>query len=59
MKIQLSIREDICEILQFEGFEVIWSENGEKGLEKAKTTLPNLILSDISMPLARWISVFS
>jgi CheY-like chemotaxis protein len=45
-----SIREDICEILQFEGFEVIWSENGEKGLEKAKTTLPNLILSDISMP---------
>jgi PAS domain S-box-containing protein len=45
-----SIREDICEILQFEGFVVIWSENGEKGLEKAKTTLPNLILSDISMP---------
>ena len=45
-----SIREEICEILQFEGFEVIWAENGEKGLKKAKATLPNLIISDVSMP---------
>jgi len=45
-----SIREDICEILEFEGFDVIWAENGESGLKKAKTALPNLILSDISMP---------
>jgi PAS domain S-box-containing protein len=44
------IREEICEILEFEGFEVIWAENGAKGLKKAKVTLPNLIISDISMP---------
>jgi PAS domain S-box-containing protein len=44
------IREEICEILQFEDFDVIWAENGAQGLERAKKELPNLILSDISMP---------
>lgn len=44
------IRDEICDILRFEGFEVIFSEDGEKGLEQAKKELPNLILSDISMP---------
>ncbi|MGK0448894.1 MAG: DNA-binding response OmpR family regulator, partial [Polaribacter sp.] len=45
-----NIREEICEILQFEKFEVIRAENGLQGLELAKKELPNLILSDISMP---------
>ncbi len=44
-----SIREEICEILRFEDFEVISAENGLQGLEQAKTELPNLIISDISM----------
>jgi PAS domain S-box-containing protein len=44
------IRDEICDILRFEGFEVISSEDGEKGLEQAKKELPNLILSDILMP---------
>ena len=44
------IREEICEILQFEDFDVIWAENGLQGLKQAKKELPNLILSDISMP---------
>ena len=39
------IREEICEILQFEDFDVIWAENGLQGLEQAKRELPNLILS--------------
>jgi PAS domain S-box-containing protein len=45
-----SIREEICDILQFENFEVIFAENGAQGLEQAKKELPNLIISDISMP---------
>ena len=45
-----SIREEICEILQFENFEVVWAKNGAQGLKKAKKELPNLIISDISMP---------
>lgn len=43
-------REEICEILQFEGFEVIWAENGAQAFEQAKKELPCLIISDISMP---------
>jgi PAS domain S-box-containing protein len=46
----IAIREEICEILQFENFEVIWAENGVQGLEQAKKELPNLIISDILMP---------
>mgnify|MGYP000967414422 CR=1 FL=1 len=45
-----SIREEICDILRFEDFGVISAENGEIGLEKAKTEMPNLIISDIAMP---------
>jgi PAS domain S-box-containing protein len=45
-----SIREEVCDILQFENFEVIFAENGAQGLEQAKKELPNLIISDISMP---------
>jgi len=45
-----NIREEICEILLFEDFEVIWAENGTQGLEKAKKELPDLILSDVLMP---------
>jgi DNA-binding response OmpR family regulator len=45
-----NIREEICEILQFEGFDVIWAENGLQGLEQAKKELPDLIISDVSVP---------
>lgn len=47
----INIREEICEILVFEGFDVTWAENGVDGLKKAQTTLPSLIISDIAMPL--------
>ena len=46
----INIREEICEILVFEGFEVAWAANGLDGLKKAQTDLPNLIISDIAMP---------
>jgi PAS domain S-box-containing protein len=45
-----SLLEEICEILEFEGYEVISAKNGTLGLKKAKKELPSLILSDISMP---------
>jgi PAS domain S-box-containing protein len=45
-----SLLEEICEILQLEGYEVLGAKNGALGLKKAKKELPSLILSDISMP---------
>ena len=43
-------REDICKILELEGFNPIAAGNGEMGVEKAKAELPDLILCDIKMP---------
>ena len=45
-----NIREEICEILKFENFEVICAKDGYEGLEQAKKELPCLIISDIAMP---------
>lgn len=45
-----TLREEISEILEFEGFEVDSAENGKIGLQKAILFQPNLILSDVMMP---------
>jgi two-component system, sensor histidine kinase and response regulator len=44
------IREEIRDILIMENFEVIEAVNGIEGLDVAMNFLPDLILSDISMP---------
>lgn len=45
-----AIREDISFILKMEAYDVIEAEDGLKGIELAKKELPDLIISDISMP---------
>jgi twitching motility two-component system response regulator PilH len=40
----------LTKILQGGGYEVISAANGEEGIEKAKSDLPNLILMDVVMP---------
>ncbi|UCH95414.1 MAG: response regulator [Candidatus Aminicenantes bacterium] len=42
--------ENICFILEREGYETIKAENGEIGVEMARTHQPDLILCDIVMP---------
>ncbi|MBN8581101.1 MAG: PAS domain S-box protein [Anaerolineae bacterium] len=37
--------------LEHQGYELIYARNGEEALEKAKETLPDLILMDIQMPV--------
>ncbi len=44
------IRENISELLETEGFEVISAEDGYEGYNIALNSLPDLILSDIRMP---------
>ncbi len=46
-----SIREEICDILQMEGFEVTMASNGYEGLMQTKNDKPDLIISDIMMPV--------
>jgi len=45
------IRENITELLDLEGYDVIEAENGKTGLQLVNETLPDLILCDIMMPV--------
>ncbi|WP_421773043.1 response regulator transcription factor [Gracilimonas sp.] len=47
----LQIREVITELLNLHGYDCILAEDGGKGLEMAKEHLPNLIISDVLMPV--------
>jgi len=54
-----SLRESLRDILTFEGgLQVIVSENGQEGIDKAKEHLPDLILCDIMMPIKDGYQVF-
>lgn len=44
------IRENTCELLELAGYETFAAENGLSGLELARSSKPDLILSDIMMP---------
>ena len=43
-------RYALSDVLQKNGFEVITAENGEEGIAKSKSELPDLILMDVVMP---------
>ncbi len=45
------MRENIAEILELANYKVHTASNGKEGLKKAKSLLPNLIVSDIMMPV--------
>lgn len=41
----------LCDILEMKNYQVITACNGQEGLEKAKETMPDLVISDIMMPV--------
>ena len=43
-------RHVLVELLSQNGYQVMTAENGEQGIEVAKTELPDLILMDVVMP---------
>ncbi len=44
------LREEILDILSFEGFEAVGATNGREGLDLAKSLQPDLIICDVMMP---------
>jgi two-component system, sensor histidine kinase and response regulator len=44
------VRENVVELLTFEGYHVLAADNGCKGLQLAQAELPDLIISDMMMP---------
>ena len=48
---QAELRETVVEILEYEGFQVIAAPNGQVAFELATDHLPDLILSDLMMPV--------
>jgi two-component system, sensor histidine kinase and response regulator len=47
---ETSLRKGICDVLGFEGYEVLEAENGSFGFQKTLAYMPDLILCDIMMP---------
>ncbi len=45
------MRENMAELLELSGYIVEVAKNGKEGVEKAKTSLPDLIVCDIRMPV--------
>ncbi|MGD9637537.1 MAG: response regulator [Alphaproteobacteria bacterium] len=45
------LREDIAEELRSEGYEVVEAANGEEAMQKLSQEAPDLIISDINMPI--------
>ncbi|MEO8395779.1 MAG: response regulator [Chloroflexota bacterium] len=46
----LTLREDIAEALEYEGYSVLTAANGVVGVASALSALPDLILCDVMMP---------
>jgi CheY-like chemotaxis protein len=45
-----TLRENICDFLKAEGYNVLSADDGLTGLQQAMSNLPDLILCDIMMP---------
>ena len=45
-----SLREEILNVLELEGYEVVTAENGRIGLERLAESVPDLVVCDLMMP---------
>ena len=45
------ILDNISEILDIAGYEILKAENGKQGIETAMSKVPDLIICDIMMPV--------
>ncbi len=54
----LFIRENIMEILELEGYQVVGAENGVVGIEMTYSENPHIIICDIAMPFKNGYEVY-
>lgn len=47
---EVTVRDNILEILDHENFEAVGVENGQEGIHTAQEMIPDLIICDITMP---------
>jgi two-component system, cell cycle response regulator DivK len=53
------IRTLLAELLEGEGYDLVFATNGEEGLETAKAIQPDIILMDLSLPgMDGWEAVY-
>ena len=45
------IRDTISRLLEISGYEVAYARNGEEGVEKALSWMPDVVLMDLRMPV--------
>jgi DNA-binding response OmpR family regulator len=48
---EAQLRENLCELLSAEGFEVTAAENGAVGLLAVRSAKPALVVCDVAMPV--------
>lgn len=48
---EINLCENVVDILEMEGFEILYAYDGGEGIDLALTHLPDLILCDIMMPV--------
>jgi DNA-binding response OmpR family regulator len=46
----IEILENLAEYFELEGYEILIANNGKKGVELARKTIPDLIICDVLMP---------
>jgi CheY-like chemotaxis protein len=56
---ELAVRETIVDILQLDNYEVMQAASGEKGIQMAMHTNPDLVICDINMPITTGYDVIS
>ena len=48
---EVRLRETICELLSYAGYDVLDAQDGMDGLQKVGKFIPDVILCDIMMPI--------
>ena len=48
---EVTIADMLCAVLQDEGYHVVTAANGREGLARIEETHPDLVLSDVMMPV--------